>query len=646
VATAGTSETSKNPSSAPRHRKTAEPGKGRERKATPGYRGRRELNPRNGRAAADNGQATAAASPAAASAPIATSAPVAPSMPVAPSTPVAPSFPVTARTAAAAGTPVAAHTASAPVAARTPVAAATAADASVAAAAAMQQPVLPVPPRDSEKYAYVRRHAWVLSLASAATFPPLVLSQIDLAREYSWFWVYLPFVLLGVGLFTVPLLTDGLGRGFDVAAHRALVAAWAPRRYPSVDVFLPVCGEPVDVLRNTWQHVAAMSKHYKGQVTAYVLDDSANPDLKAMAREYGFAYATRPNRGWYKKSGNLLYGYQISSGELILLLDADFAPRHDFLNETVPYMETYPQIGIVQTPQFFRVVDDQTWVERGAGAVQELFYRSIQTARARKGGATCVGSCALYRRAALEDNGGMSVSEHSEDLRTGFDLYRRGWQLCYLPVAVSTGTCPDNVLAFLNQQYRWCSGTVVLFRDRLFWRTRLPLYTRLCYISGFIYYLYTAVYTFFIPALAIAILIFTPSVLQLKNAIFILPILLYGGVIFPLWHRSPYRLEAWSVRIVAGWAHLFAIFDNYRGRPLGWQPSGLGATKQDGKRRFWIGVTLWSWGSAAAWTCLAFWRFTTMDPYNILVMLVLGLFELVIASRILVQPRVGAAAPA
>ncbi len=89
-------------------------------------------------------------------------------------------------------------------------------------------------------------------------------------------------------------------------------------------------------------------------------------------------------------------------------------------------MAAYPDAGIVQTPQFFRVVDQQTWVERGAGAVQELFYRSIQSARSNKGGAICVGSCALYRRTALQHNEGMSLAEHSEDMRTGFDLQRIG----------------------------------------------------------------------------------------------------------------------------------------------------------------------------------------------------------------------------
>ena len=51
---------------------------------------------------------------------------------------------------------------------------------------------------------------------------------------------------------------------------------------------------------------------------------------------------------------------QVSCGDFILLLDADFAPRHDLLNEALPYMDAYPDTGIVQTPQFFRIADDQT----------------------------------------------------------------------------------------------------------------------------------------------------------------------------------------------------------------------------------------------------------------------------------------------
>ena len=78
-------------------------------------------------------------------------------------------------------------------------------------------------------------------------------------------------------------------------------------------------------------------------------------------------------------------------------------------------------------------------MERGAGAVQELFYRVVQVFRDRLGGAICVGSCGLYRRAALDSTGGTTLIEHSEDVHTGLDLYRQGWNLRYLPIALATG---------------------------------------------------------------------------------------------------------------------------------------------------------------------------------------------------------------
>ena len=500
--------------------------------------------------------------------------------------------------------------------------------------------VLPVPPDDEEKFRYIRHDSWILSVCALASCPLLVYSQFMLVGHYHWFLFFVPFVFLGALFLALPVFTDGMGKRFDVDEHKRLVANWQPERYPSVDVFLPVCGEPLPILRNTWIRVARLISHYQGTAIAYVLDDSASPEIKAMAREFGFVYATRPNRGWYKKSGNLLFGFQISEGDYILLLDADFAPRHDLLDETLPYMAADPDVGIVQTPQFFHVVNEQTWVERGAGAVQELFYRSIQSVRTRKGGAICVGSCAVYRREALADNEGMTLAEHSEDVLTGFDLNSIGWSLHYIPVALSTGNCPDDVISFLNQQYRWCSGTVGLLFTRRFWRAPLPLNPRLCYLAGLVYYIYTAAFTFAIPLLTILLLAFLPNVLLLRNMAFMLPALLYSAVVFPRWHHAPYRLEAWSVKVIAGWAHFFAYWDAIRGKPLGWKPTGSDRRKQDGRRRFWVCFLIWTLGSALLWSGLALWRMMTMDPENFAVLFALGVFEVMIAVRVLIKPAV------
>ena len=53
---------------------------------------------------------------------------------------------------------------------------------------------------------------------------------------------------------------------------------------------------------------------------------------------------------------------------------------------------------------------------------------------------------------------------------------------------------------------------------------------------------------------------------MVKNMVFIVPVLFYAGVIYPMWHRSPYRLEAWSVRVLSSWAHVFAFSDVLRGQ--------------------------------------------------------------------------------
>ena len=504
------------------------------------------------------------------------------------------------------------------------------------------QPVLPVPPTDQEKFAYVRRHVWLLTLCAAISVPPLVYGQVRMVLNSPWFYVYVPFALFGVFCFVLSVTADGLSPSFNLAEHKRIVAGWMPLWYPSVDVFLPVCGEPIEVLRNAWTNVALLRKHYKGQVTPYVLDDSANAEIKAMAKRFGFAYATRPNRGWFKKSGNLLYGFGISESDFILLLDADFAPRADLLDETLPYFDMYPEVGIVQTPQFFHVLDEQTWVERGAGAAQELFYRSIQTARSNRDAAVCVGSCAVYRRKALEQNKGMSLAEHSEDLHTGFDLYRLGWRLKYIPIPLSTGNCPDNVMDYFNQQYRWCSGTISLLKRGKFWSTKLPLQARLCYLAGLTWYVNTAAITFAAPVLAICLLVFNPQYLLVKNMLFIVPVLFYVGVVYPMWHKSPYRLEAWSVRVLSSWSHVFAFSDALRGQLRSWQPTGASAKKHDGRRRLWIGLIGWSLGTGALWAGLATWRMMTMDSYNFFLPFVLSVFQLVLVGRILISPQMEA----
>ena len=338
----------------------------------------------------------------------------------------------------------------------------------------MRSPALPAPPSDSEKYAYIHRNLPYLTFTLVVSASCVIISQIRFEMHAPGSWPFLAFTATYVIYQVISLPVNFTGRGFDLAAHRARIQRWRPLSYPSVDIYLPICGEPIELLRNTWEAVFELIAAYPGPAQAFVLDDGPSDEACSVSESFGFTYLRRPELRAYKKSGNLRYAFARTDGEYVVILDADFAPRSDFLAETLPYMDD-PAIGIVQTPQFFRESPEQTWIENAAGAIQEVFYRSIQVARDRFGAAICVGTSAVYRRTALEPQGGPTLIPYAEDVHTGLDVRRAGWSMVYVPVVLSTGICPDNLDAFVRQQYRWCTGNAGVVFSRRLWSVHMPV---------------------------------------------------------------------------------------------------------------------------------------------------------------------------
>ena len=55
--------------------------------------------------------------------------------------------------------------------------------------------------------------------------------------------------------------------------------------FPTVGVYLPVCGEPTHLLDNTWKYVSALDYP---NVTVYISDDGGEEEVLHLARMYGF----------------------------------------------------------------------------------------------------------------------------------------------------------------------------------------------------------------------------------------------------------------------------------------------------------------------------------------------------------------------
>jgi cellulose synthase/poly-beta-1,6-N-acetylglucosamine synthase-like glycosyltransferase len=491
--------------------------------------------------------------------------------------------------------------------------------------------VPPQPPDEDEKYRYIQRNLPYLTTVIAMGSCCLIISQLRFETQDLALSPFLLFTGIYVVYQVISLPVNFAGAGFDLAAHRLRVAAWLPPSYPDVDIYLPICGEPIELLRNTWTAVSGLIEDYQGQARAYVLDDGPSEEARSMAGSFGFSYIHRTDWPAGKKAGNLRYAFARTSAEFLVIMDADFAPRRDFLAETLPYMDD-PAIAIVQTPQYFRTSPAQSWIERAAGPVQEVFYRTVQVARQRLDATVCCGTSAVYRRAALEPQGGPTLIPYAEDVHTGLDVRRAGWSMVYLPILLSTGICPDNLDAFVRQQYRWCSGNVgIVFSWRL-WSIPMRIPARLTYISGFLYYAYTALLTFIGPLIPIVMLAFLPGQIRLRNFIILLPAMFTGFVLYPMWHQSRFGPGIWPLGIARGWAHVFAIWDGAWGKSMSWHPT---RTPGSSLRRFRIGITWWSGSAAVLWLGLAIWRTATMGFPPFAVLLFFALLNFAAVSRVI-----------
>jgi cellulose synthase/poly-beta-1,6-N-acetylglucosamine synthase-like glycosyltransferase len=496
---------------------------------------------------------------------------------------------------------------------------------------------LPSPPTDDERALYFGpQHRWVPMLSFVSSVL-VILSITLLVTQRTWALVLtVPTGLNAIGT-GISLVSSCRRRRYNYASHRARVETWEPDYIPAVDVFLPTAGEDLGVLRNTYEHVARLQWHGDRLVT--VLDDADRAEVHELAESYGFAYHVRPDRGRLKKAGNLLAGFQRTRGDFILVLDADFVPRPDLFYELLPYMDD-PVNAVVQSPQYFDCDNTMGWVQKAAGATQVLFYRWIQPSRDRSDAAICVGTSAVYRRAALERIGGFAQISHSEDVHTGVKLMAAGYRVRYVPVLVTKGLCPDSFDQFVTQQYRWCTGSMSLMLSKAFHRHPFTFMQRISYWSGFLYYITTGMNVFAIAVPPILMAALAPGAVNPTNYGLVMLALALRAVVVPvitMGRASMFDLA--RIQMTYSFSHAVALFDQIRGRTDAWVATGNKARSRTAtrvgntSRRWCIGVQV------ALWAVLA-WRIPRYGIANYWPLLALTALNLLLVAPIITRRRV------
>jgi cellulose synthase (UDP-forming) len=259
---------------------------------------------------------------------------------------------------------------------------------------------------------------------------------------------------------------------------------------PSVDIFITVTGEPVDIVRKT--ALAAQNQQYKNK-RVYLLNDGFVAkkdnwqDIEELAQELHISCITR-KVAHGAKAGNINNALSQTNGELVVILDADMVPFNDFLSKTIPFFND-SKVGFVQTPQYYTNFSFNQ-ITSGAWEQQELFFGPIMIGKDGHNAAFICGTNVVIRRTALEEAGGMCEDNIAEDFLTSQYIHQHGWKSHYLPEVFSVGLAPEDLLSYYKQQLRWARGSLeVLFKENPFFKKGLTFMQRLQYLSSGLYYL-------------------------------------------------------------------------------------------------------------------------------------------------------------
>jgi cellulose synthase (UDP-forming) len=235
-----------------------------------------------------------------------------------------------------------------------------------------------------------------------------------------------------------------------------------PMPAPAVDVLVPSCGEPAELVERCLRGCLALD--YPA-LTVWLLDDAGRPELEDLCDRLGCRYLARDDH-LHAKAGNLNHGLGHCQGDLVAVFDADVVPLRPFLNRTVGLF-TDPAVGFVQTPQSYMNADPvmrNLRLERWLLPDEESFYRWIQPTRQNLNAVVCAGTSFVMRRDALDRVGGFETATPSEDLATGIRIAAAGYRNHYLSEKLSAGLAPFTAAAMARQRCRWGSGSLQTLR--------------------------------------------------------------------------------------------------------------------------------------------------------------------------------------
>ncbi|KAB1439451.1 glycosyltransferase [Candidatus Galacturonibacter soehngenii] len=238
------------------------------------------------------------------------------------------------------------------------------------------------------------------------------------------------------------------------------------KEYPMVSIMVPAHNESIVIRRTV---LALLNFDYpEDKYEIIVINDNSTDNSAEVLKKIQENYPSRKlivintdhQVGGKGKSNALNIALSVAKGSVIAIYDADNTPAPDALRILVENLMSDEKLGAVIGK--FRTRNRNASLLTRFVNIETLAYQCMNQAGRYYFFKLCTipGTNFVIRRSIINQMGGWDTKALAEDTEISFRIYRMGYYIKFMPLAVTWEQEPQKLMQWFKQRTRWAKGNI------------------------------------------------------------------------------------------------------------------------------------------------------------------------------------------
>lgn len=252
--------------------------------------------------------------------------------------------------------------------------------------------------------------------------------------------------------------TTSIGKKIDILKEL--------KEFPTVSILIPAHNEE-KVIDKTVKAMLGLN-YPENKLEVIVINDNSSDNTGEILRKLKRTYRSRnlkiittdKTTGGKGKSNALNIGYKNSKGDYIVVYDADNTPERLALRYLVYSITKSKDLGAVIGK--FRTRNKKKNLLTRFINIETLSFQWMAQAGRWQLFRLCTipGTNFIIRKSVIESLGGWDINAIAEDTEISFRIYKMGYRIGFMPLAVTWEQEPEKLRVWFKQRTRWAKGNV------------------------------------------------------------------------------------------------------------------------------------------------------------------------------------------